>query len=657
MKGSGVNVITIDESFQSFDTTNLAFMVPMMTKRGAVKKLTTVTGQNFKEKVGYDLAFNSNYLGLSQLLNAVSRVEVMRINKDPKYGNVVIFADGSYYQTDDVVDFDALTAVQCLRDASKSTAAAAFSGSVAETVKPGSLKIVVAGVVWAHDNGAGGIVGDTGHLDITGTVNYTTGEVTVNFAAGYTSGTLGFQVQYIHNTDVALVIAMESPGDWDKLAIKVARYFETYENFATTGSLNFTLSDLVLEGSGTYRLEDVTGAVLATSGAPVAHVAPITGTGITGSINFTTGAVSLTFDPGTFPAAGFPKLLKHRYNRLDAFYSLEVYRRVEVGVTTTYQLLESKRISLDASLEDFVEEVEFDNIIVNAVGALSVMKVGDPTPIDLLYGDNGSMPSSAELDFTGIVPSQFSVICTNGIIGASMISEFVKFGVKYGKPVLWDIPNVKTFIAAKQYHDSVLASEMQMGYWICDYRTVGTKKYAVYPSIKAALALANMFRKTGYLNYPLAGYDYAAVDAEELLETDADLYPAELKLAKINYISRRSAGPVIWEHRTGYAFESDLSYGSTVFTHLALASRCKAFVDNFPFKFITADLLILLRSGLEQAIQDYVQKNFIWSGEVVVPSFDEVKKNGAREMDLYINVKYAEDGQEYALNFHLKAKA
>ena len=54
---------------------------------------------------------------------------------------------------------------------------------------------------------------------------------------------------------------------------------------------------------------------------------------------------------------------------------------------------------------------------------------------------------------------------------------------------------------------------------------------------------------------------------------------------------------------------------------------------------------------------DYLQRGFIWMGEVVVPSFEEVKQNGARFMDIYCNVKFAEDGQEFTFNFHVKAKA
>lgn len=668
MRGSGVYTTEVDESFQSFDTVNLRFMVPMMTKKGEVGKINTVSISDFKKKVGYDIEYNGNYLGLGLLLGAMTQVDVFRMNKDAKYGNVAIFNDGTSYSVEGVEDLDVMEAAECLRveeglivpGAVPETDPAALEYAVAETIKPESVYIRVGSpgtLLIATDDGEGVIVPEAGYPGITGTVNYATGVVALAIPGALLASLPDTEASmtYVHDADLALIAAMKTPGDWDDLAVRLSRYYEQHESIEPDAAVSVVLPRALSSLTGAYRLKDVSGNIIATTGSLSGNTWTVAGAGgvvITGTVARDTKTVTLTL-PSSMVSSG-PVVLTHEFIQEDPYFLVEVLQAVVVGQSTSYRVSEYARVSFSPTLENYVDTVTFNDLQLKLVGPVSFTSTSE---IAMLYGDDGDIPSAMEVDFAGVDPSSFNMICMNGVIGSSMVSRFIQHFEAYNKITLFDIPNVTTFVAAKLYADMVYASKNAMAYWVSDLRTIGTKEYSIYPSVNAALTYAKMFRSSGYLNYPPAGYQYAGVAAEKLLVTDSGIHGAQLKIAKINYITMRSAGPVIWEHRTRYAFESDLSYASTVVSLIALQSRCKSFADNFPFRFVTPELLIQLRSGLEAIMTDYLQRGFIWLGEVVIPSFDEVKQSGARFMDIYCNVKFAEDGQEFTFNFHVKAKA
>lgn len=95
MKASGAYWTLTDQSFKTNGSVNLVGIVPMCTIKGDLKKLNLVTAQTMEEVVGKDLAYNGNYLGLEKMLNAVSYLYVMRINKNAYVANVYDVAAGT----------------------------------------------------------------------------------------------------------------------------------------------------------------------------------------------------------------------------------------------------------------------------------------------------------------------------------------------------------------------------------------------------------------------------------------------------------------------------------------------------------------------------------------------------------------------------------
>lgn len=86
-KKSSVYVNITDKTFQTGGTQELRPIIPMLTVKGELG-LNRVTAQNFKDIVGYNLDYNANYLGLSQILSKVTYAYVWRLNQGASCGNI-----------------------------------------------------------------------------------------------------------------------------------------------------------------------------------------------------------------------------------------------------------------------------------------------------------------------------------------------------------------------------------------------------------------------------------------------------------------------------------------------------------------------------------------------------------------------------------------
>jgi hypothetical protein len=80
-------------------------------------------------------------------------------------------------------------------------------------------------------------------------------------------------------------------------------------------------------------------------------------------------------------------------------------------------------------------------------------------------------------------------------------------------------------------------------------------------------------------------------------------------------------------------------------------------MDNFNFRYITQELVMVISNGLDGIGQTFLNNGFLWSFDAQVPSFAEIKRLGGREMTIPIIIKFAEDGEEYTLQFEAQASA
>ena len=93
-----------------------------------------------------------------------------------------------------------------------------------------------------------------------------------------------------------------------------------------------------------------------------------------------------------------------------------------------------------------------------------------------------------------------------------------------------------------------------------------------------------------------------------------------LKVNKVNYIINKGSGPVFWEQRTSYAYESDLSYENAITTLLMVIARTKSLGDNFTFLLMDQSELDMLASGLEDIKNEFASRGYIWSFTYKLPT-------------------------------------
>lgn len=108
-KESGVYIVITDNTFETTGVSSMQTLIPMLTTKGEIG-LNTVNINNFKDVLGYDLDYNSNYYGLSKILSQVSTAKVWRINQDAKLANAYFLSKESGKLSEvDAETFDDIT--------------------------------------------------------------------------------------------------------------------------------------------------------------------------------------------------------------------------------------------------------------------------------------------------------------------------------------------------------------------------------------------------------------------------------------------------------------------------------------------------------------------------------------------------------------------
>ena len=85
-KKSGVYYYLTDNSIRPGGGSGFGGIVPMYTVKGPVGELIPVTAQDCRQRLGYDIEYNKDYLGLESMLSHVARLNVLRMNFDTKIG-------------------------------------------------------------------------------------------------------------------------------------------------------------------------------------------------------------------------------------------------------------------------------------------------------------------------------------------------------------------------------------------------------------------------------------------------------------------------------------------------------------------------------------------------------------------------------------------
>ena len=293
-------------------------------------------------------------------------------------------------------------------------------------------------------------------------------------------------------------------------------------------------------------------------------------------------------------------------------------------------------------------------------GELNVWIGADPkfslllTYKELLKGSNGSMVPATKINLNCLRTSPANVIVLQGISDIALINSIAEYGAKLLKTTLVGAPPLTTYSAVNDWASTLFPSEYVQLYWISDINNdpdIGD--FFVSPSVQAFSVLADMIAKTGTLCFPQAGPTYGTVSVTKLQKTDFELYKDELKTNKINYLMVGNAGTMIWEQRTRYALESDLTYANSVFILRQLRQDILGFAEQFNFRYSSASMLTVFGSGIKSILDDMSDKGFVAKYSLDVPSFEEAQKMG-RTLKIKIGIAIAQDAEEIVFNVVLQ---
>jgi hypothetical protein len=557
MRGSGSYLQLIDESFTSFSQIAASCIVPMRTKKG--QAVETVTLDNYKDVVGYDLDFNNSYLGLTVLLQTLSQVTVFRLmHDDTYYGNAWFLVDGTPSADTLITD-------------------------------PYSLAIS-------------------------------------------------------HPT-ASVLVWMNSAGDWADVAVSID---QVVTEAAATASLtgDGVADSIVMDdvGFGYSSLPQI--SFVGGGGVGATAVATLTNGSITG-ITVTNAGSGYTTPPTVVITGGLAATVGSRQVTTYFANALAQYIPIATGIY----------VQFDTTASDFVEIVNLGEITIQVLSTPSFLDLGMTSPEVLSGQSDGTAPTSLDLDFSPLQSDTTNLfVCANGQINVGIWSAIVQWVEQTNRFALGDVSNLDTAAAAVAYKSNYYATEFSTYMWGCDNYTVDGKGYVVFPSVYLMIDYAKMINSTGYPCYPPAGRRFGSVAMNNPVATDYASNAQYLKVNKLNYIKQTGSGRMIWEQRTNYASESDLSYDNAVLSYIVTSSTCKTFIDNLTFTLIDQGVIDLLNTGLNKILSDLRDLGFIWSYKVIVPTLASIQLAGnGRFLNINIPVQFAQDLEETTLVFHIES--
>ena len=174
----------------------------------------------------------------------------------------------------------------------------------------------------------------------------------------------------------------------------------------------------------------------------------------------------------------------------------------------------------------------------------------------------------------------------------------------------------------------------------------------VWPSVSYVEILANMMAGQGNMNYPPAGPTYGTISTSNLMRCDYEMYADEMKTNRLNWQRIRNNAAMMWEQRTTYALNSDLSYIAPVFILDDLTARLVEFESNFNFRYMTRSDILTQQSGLTSILDSFVANNFLYTYELKMPTYEEAQKGG-RTLVIPISVVIMKDSEVIQINLEL----
>lgn len=319
-----------------------------------------------------------------------------------------------------------------------------------------------------------------------------------------------------------------------------------------------------------------------------------------------------------------------------------------------YKIIKTVDISTDPESDIYWTKADFGDVQFDIVGNIPSNWQLVRNYFTLDNGSNGDNSIVAsEIDLTPLETSGCNILAMNGITNYKVANKIAAKAKDYFIHTFVDTPAYKFYRDLDGWKKNVYSSE---------YYALGSRpdeveidddgtKILVYPSVNYVCILADMLKNYGSLCFPPAGPTYGGIAVENLIECDYENYGNELKTNRINWQRSTNNGTMMWEQRTTYSLNTDLSYIAPVFIVDEIREQVVTFEQQFTFRYTTPTDLLNQESGLNKIFSDLQTKGFVYSYEIKVPSYAEAQAAG-RTLVIPINVAITKDSEviEIVLN-------
>ncbi len=346
----------------------------------------------------------------------------------------------------------------------------------------------------------------------------------------------------------------------------------------------------------------------------------------------------------------------------DSFWNVHTIPSVVTDWTVTvasyadnqYKTMETATISTNTESEYYWKNITLSNIDLYIQSSIPSNWTSVRNYFTLDNGSNGDQSLIAsDIDVSVLEQCGCNVLAMNGITNYKVINKIAQKGESLFIHTFGDAPAYAKYADLENWMRNVYRSQYLAIGARPDQVEINEDEYIyVYPSVNYVKILARMYNQYQNLNYPPAGFTYGTISVENLITCDYENYGDELKTNRINWQRTKNRGSVMWEQRTTYSLDTDLSYIAPNFIVDGLREQLIEFEEQFNFRYMSPTDLLNQESGIKSILDDYVTKGFIYKYELEVPTYAEAQKAG-RTLTIKIGVALAKDSEIIMININL----
>lgn len=681
-KASGVYLTITDNSFiAQAGTQALKVIVPMLTNKGKVG-LNYVTADTFKDIVGYDPEYNSNYVGLSRILENVAYAQVWRLNQGTKLANAYFESKTSEKKFNDdaetpedvlMMDPAPLIAVGNKSTGDWQTSAVKINPLHSQVTQQNTNATEATPQVITLDPVNQKEVTTLGEVEVSnGLIFYNSSD---NAVVGAVKKNIDGEWKVYKVVDGEIVddvVEEKKPLDPEEPEEPDVPPTDDDDNEdqgdGGKGDDGDEDEDRKEDGDGDDAGKDSSDQNPDESGEPekAATLKAVIAAPLMDSEESDDEPKLVIVEDNSIGSVEFNEdstiVTLVKIMSKDSFWNVHFLPETLVDWTLTLAAYDGRNYSIkgrydfsvDAESDKYVDNVDFGDLFfkVNGTVPADMPAIRDYFTLDGGSNGNGSIVAM-DVDVSVLDNCGYNVMAMNGLTDYKVINR-IATKIKENKIHLFaDVPAYASYIDAENWVKKLANSEYLAVGGRPDKVEMSEGKYIyVYPSVNYVRILSQMKKNFGSLNFPPAGLTYGQISVEELIDCDYEMYADELKTNRINWQRVLKEGSVMWEQRTTYSLNTDLSYIAPVFIVDQVAEDIVDFERQFNFRYMTPTDILNQDSGLSGILQGYVDKGFLYSFNLNMPTYAEAQKAG-RTLTIPIEIVIMKDSEVIELNLIL----